>query len=130
MSYILVVEDDSRQMKLYCDALEAVQATYTVLKADNLATAFELFETYEHEIAAMIIDGAVPATRETVQDGEGRLTTIPFIQSVKSRAFRGLMVAASTREDYRQTMTYYGCSQGVPKREAAQQVIGWLREYR
>jgi DNA-binding response OmpR family regulator len=117
-NYVLVVEDDERQIAIYQRELEG--AGLEVLIARDLESATLLVRQYRAEIIAMIIDGAVPGSY---------LSTIPFIQWVKENETRAIpKVAASTRDDYRLTMVQYGCTDEAPKRYAVQKVVTRLQQ--
>lgn len=117
-NYVLVVEDDERQVAIY--QRELAGAGLEALIATDIESAIQFVRQYQTEIIAMIIDGAVPGSY---------LSTIPFIQWVKENETRAVpKVAASTRKDYRLTMVQYGCTDHAPKRFAVRLVIEQLRQ--
>jgi hypothetical protein len=111
--YILIVEDDEIQMRRYKDQWNELGTGIGILLANSLQTAMSYYDNDNGQIVGMIIDGAVPGSY---------LTTIPFIQMVRADRFPGIMVAASTRADYRKTMVQYGCTHESEKRYAVKQL--------
>ncbi len=107
--YILIVEDDEIQMRRYKDQWDELGTDIVILMANSLQIAMSYYDNDNGQIIGMIIDGAVPGSY---------LNTIPFIQMVRSDKFPGVMVAASTRADYRKTMVQYGCTDESEKRHA------------
>lgn len=117
-NYVLVVEDDERQVTIYQRDLAA--AGLHGLVTSDLDAATSIVRQYGAAIVAVIVDGAVPGSY---------LNTIPFIQWMRENDTSNTpMIAASTRKDYRLTMVQYGCTDHAEKRYAVQHVVEQLRQ--
>jgi hypothetical protein len=125
--FILVVDGNKEDMGQYRTMLEGAGIDCALLPANDLETAANDVAFNRGNIVAIIIDGAVPMTFADIEKGEDRLTSLLFVQNVRNSGFEGLIVAASPRQDYGNTMVQYGCTNALPKDEAAQYVINWRR---
>ncbi len=108
--YILIIEDEELQRRRYKEQWEELGTGIGTLTADSLQAAASYYDNApKGQIVGMIVDGAVPG---------GYLNTIPFIQRLRADGYHGVMIAASTRVDYRRTMVQYGCTDEAEKRYA------------
>lgn len=88
-----------------------------IIKATTLVELSMIFAKYEHEIAAVILDGCIPGHY---------VNTIGFIQNAREHGFDRPIVAASSLPEYRDEMVRAGCSHQAPKWAAVELVADLL----
>lgn len=114
MKKVLIVEDDETIQKMYRALLKD---KVILLQAYSVEEGFSLFQK-NPDVALIVVDGCL---------GSGELNSLPLIRDLR-RSFKGHMIAASGREDYRNEMTKKEesgeerCSRASPKQGVAQLV--------
>jgi len=101
---ILLVEDSCSTLELWkvCFEISNKKGVEIVLLiATSVDEAREKFWLHQHIIKAVVFDGCI--------DGPGEEPNSKILVSEFRRVFKGPMIAASNREDYRKILTDSGC---------------------
>lgn len=106
MTKILVVEDEKNFHDIYRMNFDG---RVILIPAFTVGQGIELIQMHWDELDGMIVDACVPGRRPT---------TIPLVKYVRSRKFRGPVIAASSVELYRDELMAAGATHQAAKDQA------------
>lgn len=118
MTVVLVVDDVLTYRRTHRDNLG--RYSVEVLEAATLKELDAVFAANKNRIDAIILDGRLAPVAD--DDDNPRPDTVDFVHRVRSQGFQGLIVAASSAQEFNDQLVQAGCDVGVIKYHAAREV--------
>lgn len=112
---VLVVEDSHSWQSLYSDKVhDQMRDGVELVIAGDLEAAHAGFTQYQHELAAIVLDACV---------GSRELNSVGFLEFVIASGFVGPIIAASSRQEHRNTLVRLGCTHSCEKGEVFPEMV-------